>query len=574
MVDVAQVSTQLCASVTPRRFLALPALLIAALACSDEQAPASSGSPAYGGTVVISSSGDPESLLPPISSTVPGKIIGDLVYDHLAEIGDSLNTAGDAGYVPRLAKSWQWSGDSLSIAFHLDPAARWHDGQPVRANDVRFTHQLYSDSTTGSPYAAAIASIDSVTTSDSLTAVFWFRERSPMQFYDAVNTMSILPAHAFGTASGAQLATTAIARAPVGSGRFRFVRWTPGASIQLAADTANYRGRPGLDRVIMTVAPDFNTALTRLLGGEADLHEQVPPTSVADIAKDTSLRIVPSRGLDYNFVQFNLRDPKSRARPHPIFADRAVRRALTAGLDRRRIVQNAYDSLADVAVGPTVRAYPTTDTTLRQIVFSPDAARRTLDSTGWQDANDDGVREKNGRQLEFTLSVPGSSRSRSSMAVLLQEQLRQIGVKVNIEPLDFAAFVDRERKHDFDAVFGGWKVEPSPGGIRQTWGGAGARSGSGTNYGSYENPVFDAHVDSALAAGTLAERRTHFTRAYQIIIDDAPAIWFAEPRRVMAIHRRIQTKGLRPDAWWANLAEWTIPPAGRIARDRVAPPAR
>lgn len=571
MVDVAKVSTQLCATVIPRRSLALSALLIAALACSDKDTPAASSSRTYGGTLVISSSGDPENLLPPISATVPGKIIGDLVYDHLAEIGDSLNTAGDAGYTPRLAKSWDWSGDSLSIAFHLDPAARWHDGRPVRADDVRFTYSLYADSTTGSPYSSAIASVDSVTTPDSLTAVFWFGERSPMQFYDAVNTMSILPAHAFGAARGTELRTAPIARAPVGSGRFRFVRWNPGASIELAADTSNYRGRPGLDRVIMTVAPDFNAALTRVLGGEADLLEQVPPTSVADIAKDSSLRILLSPGLDYNFVQFNLRDPKNNARPHPVFADRTVRRAITAALDRRRMVQNAYDSLANVAVGPTVRAYPTTDTTLRHIPFSPAAARSDLDSAGWKDSNGDGVREKGGRRLEFSLLVPGSSRSRNSMAVLLQEQLKQIGARVNIEPLDFAAFVDRETRRDFDAVFGGWHVEPSPGGIRQTWGGAGARSRSGTNYGSYDNPLFDAHVDSALSAGSLAARRGHFTKAYQIIIDDAPAIWFAEPKRVMAVHRRIETKGLRPDAWWTNLADWTIPTAERIARDRAAP---
>ena len=496
-------------------------------------------------------------------------MIGDLVYDHLAEIGDSLNTVGDGGFKPRLAKTWEWSADSLSIAFRIDPQAKWHDGIPARAGDVRFTWQLYSDSSSGSPFAASIASIDSVTVRDSLTAVFWFAERSPMQFYDAVNTMSILPEHAVGGARGAALRSTAIARAPIGTGRFRFARWNAAASLEITADSANYRGRPGFDRVIMTIAPDFNTALTRVLGGEADLLEQVPPTSITDIAKDSTLRVLLSAGLDYNFVQLNLRHPKNRRLPHPLFADRRLRRALTAAVDRRSSVRNAYDSLAGIAVGPTVRAYPTTDTLLRQIPFSPDAARRALDSLGWRDTNSDGIRERNGRPLEFTLAVPNSSRARNAMAVLLQEQLRQVGAKVNLEPLDFTAFIDRETRRDFDAVFGGWRVEASPGGIRQTWGTAGSRAG-GTNYGSYENRVFDALIDSALAAGTLAARRAHFTRAYQTIIDDAPAIWLAEPKRAMAVHRRIVTRGLRPDAWWANLADWTIPSDRRIARDRAA----
>jgi peptide/nickel transport system substrate-binding protein len=513
---------------------------------------------------VISVSGDPETLLPPLASSLTAKIIGDLVYDRLAEIGDSMQTVGDMNFQPRLARRWTWSVDSLSIAFHIDSLARWHDGQPVTADDVRFTWQLYSDPANGSPFASSIESVDSVTVRDNLTAVFWFAERSPAQFYDAVNAMSILPRHATGPAQGPALRSAPIARSPVGSGRFRFVRWNPGASIEVAADTVNYRGRPGLDRVIMTIAPDFNAALARLLGGEADLLEQVPAPSVAEIEKDSALRLLLSPGLDYNFIQFNLRHPKNRRAPHPIFADRSLRRAITLAVDRVNSVRNAYDSLADVAVGPTVRAYPTTDPSLAQIPFSPDAARRALDSLGWRDTDGDGVRQRGRVPLEFTLTVPASSRSRNTVAVLLQEQLRQAGVKVNLERLDFTAFIDRQTRRDFDAVFGGWHVEPSPGGIRQTWG-----TNGGTNYGSYENPAFDALVDSALGSWSLPARKAYFTRAYQTIIDDAPAIWMAEPRRVMAIHRRIDTRGLRADSWWANVADWTIPVNRRIARDRA-----
>jgi len=525
---------------------------------------------ADGGTLVISVSGDPETLLPPLSSTVTSQMLGDMVYDRLAEIGDSISTVGDAGFRPRLASSWDWSADSLAIAFHLDPMARWHDGHVVRASDIVFTWHLYTDPANASPFAASLASIDSVTERDSLTAVFWFGERSPLQFYDAVNTMSILPSHLLANVKGPALRTSARARSPVGTGRFRFAAWRAGESVELRADTANYRGRPGLDRLIVTIAPDFNTALARLLGREADMLEQVPAANVAAIAKDTMLHAIFTPGLDYNFVQLNLRDPKRRGNAHPLFASRELRRALTMALDRKSIVRNAYDSLADVAVGPTVRAYPTTDASLRQIPFDPDAARRALDSLGWKDSNGDGVRDRNGAKLEFSLAVPTSSKSRNVMADVIQEQLRSVGVNVNIEKLDVAAFVDKETRRDFDAVFGGWHVEPSPGGIRQTWGSAGARAAGGSNYGSYENAAFDASVDSALASGTLAARRAHFTAAYQTIIDDAPAIWMAEPKRVMAVHRRIMTKGMRPDAWWANLADWTIPADRRIARDLAA----
>ena len=142
---------------------------------------------------------------------------------------------------------------------------------------------------------------------------------------------------------------------------------------------------------------------------------------------------------------------------------------------------------------------------------------------------------------------------------------------MNIDKRDFPAFVSLENSRAFDAVFGQWHVEASPGSVRQTWGTAGDVKG-GSNYGSYSNPAFDALVDSALNAGDFSSRRALFTKAYRTINDDAPAIWFAEPKRIMAVNRRIETGQLRADAWWANVADWMIPADRRIARDRSRSP--
>lgn len=111
-------------------------------------------------------------------------------------------------------------------------------------------------------------------------------------------------------------------------------------------------------------------------------------------------------------------------------------------------------------------------------------------------------------------------------------------------------------------------MDASPVGIRQTWGSGGAHAG-GSNYGSYSNATFDAEVDSALSSMNPDERRARFTRAYQTIIDDAPAIWLAEPKSVIAIQSRIQTPPLRSDAWWSSLADWSVAAGQRIARDTV-----
>jgi peptide/nickel transport system substrate-binding protein len=543
--------------------------LLCALAVSGCVGTESSSAKNTGGTLAISTGGDPDALIPSLVQSVQGAQITDMIYDRLADIGDSINILNDKGFTPRLADHWTWGADSLSIAFHINPKAKWHDGIPVRSSDVRFTVASAKDSSLGSPVTPLITNIDSVSTSDSLTAVYWFHARSPQQFYDAVYQLSIMPEHIWkGIPPGSWRASEA-ARNPVGSGQYRFVRWIPRAAVELAADTTNYRGAPKLSRLIWSIAPDFNTALTRFLSGETDFFEQLRPENLADVAKNPALRTRQFHSLQYQFAQFNLRDPANHTRPHPLFGNRELRRALTMATDRATIVRSVYDSLALPALGPTVRAYPTTDPNLPQIPFDLPRARQILDSLGWRVTSSDSIRTRNGRPLQFTLSVPSSSKVRVRLAVLLQEQLRQAGVKMDIEQLEFPVLVEKDRKRAFDATIGQWSTQPSPGAVRGSWGTGGSRAASGNNYGSYESPVFDAYVDTALASFDPVKRKAYFTKAYETIIQDAPAIWLAEPIQTVGYHSRLQLATLRPDAWWIHIPEWWIPSDKRIPRDNA-----
>ncbi len=540
--------------------------VLAIFACTGSESTSATNT---GGTLAISTGGDPDVLIPSLVSTVQAGQMTDMIYDRLADIGDSLNIVNDAGFKPHLADRWSWSPDSLSIAFHIDPRAKWHDGQRVTSSDVRFTFRSTMDSTLGSSVAALIANIDSVTTPDSATATFWFHRHIPQEFYDATYQMPIMPEHIWKGITPSTWRASDAAKHPIGSGRFRFVRWTPRASVELVADTGNYYGAPKLGRVVWSIAPDFNTALTRFLSNETDFFEALRPENIPEVAKHPDQGIKTFHGLNYQFAQFNLRDPANHARPHPIFGDREVRRALTMAVDRASIVRSVYDSLALPALGPTVRAYPTTDPNLAQIPFDLSRAKVLLDSLGWRDANGDGVREKRGRPLEFTLSVPSTSKVRVRMAVLMQEQLRQAGVKVNVEQLDFPVLAERERKRTFDAALNSWSTQPSPGAVRGSWGTAGSRLSSGINYGSYESPAFDAYVDTALASFDPATRKAYFTKAYDTIIQDAPAVWLTESMPAVGYNKRLNLAPFRSDAWWAHIPDWSIAPNKRIPRDNA-----
>lgn len=554
---------------SPHRSIRRATFLFAALAltaCKGTET-AGGGSGDVGGTIVFATPADAQTMLPPLIVNVTDRTITDLLYDRLADIGDDMNTTGDKTFTPQLAERWDWSADSLSIAFHLNPRAKWHDGQPVRAADVRFSVQLFKDPSLGTATAPLIANIDSASVRDSLTAVVHFKRHTPTQFYDMVYQVPILPQHVLGGTPAAQLKTADIGRRGIGSGRFRLAKWVPGQRIELVADTANYRGRPKLDRVIWSVAPDFNTAVTRFLSGEADVFDQLRPEQIARLAGDTAHKLVRYPTFQYTYLWFNLANPAALGQPHPILGDRAVRRALTMAVDRRAMLRNVFDTLGQMLYGPFPSTLDVSDTTLAQIPYDTVKARALLDSAGWVPGTD-GVRSKNGRRLEFAITTPNSSAARKQYVVLLQEAFKLVGAAVKIDESDFATFVAKQNDHKFDAIMALYATDPDVSGFKQTWSTAGMAK-DGANFGDYSNPKVDALLDSATATFDQSRKKDYARRAFETIIQDAAGIWLYAPPTIAGVHKRIHTAPMRADGYWAHLADWYIPAAERSARDRI-----
>jgi peptide/nickel transport system substrate-binding protein len=540
------------------RLIALAMIALGLPACQGggDHAPSTGGQ--TGGTVVITIPTNIETLLPPAAIGNETGIILDLVFDYLADVGDSLNVIGDRGFVPRLADHWTWAGDSMSIAFHINPNARWHDGVPARSADVRYTFRTFTDPAMNAAIASNLKNIDSVSTPDSLTAVFWFKRRYPTQFYDAVQNMRILPAHAMDTIPVASLRASAIASHPIGTGQFRFVRWTPNASLEFIADTGNYRGRPRLDRLVWDIAPDYQAALVKLYSGEADMYEIIHPEDLPEIAKHPGLRTIVYPSRAYGFLGFNLRRAP--------FTDPGVRRAIAMSLDRQRMVENVLDTLGLVARGPFSRTSRFSDTTVEQIPYDTVAANKLLDSLGWK-RGADGIRAKGGHRLAFQVITPSSSKYRVLMSALVQDQLQHVGIAATPLLLEQSVTLSRLAARDFDAMLASWVSDLTPNEPNQTWT-TGAEK-NGLNYFSYSNPKFDAQVDSALVDMNPVGAKAHFDHAWRIMVADVPGVWLYEPQLVAAISARIHTLPFRDDGWWYRLPQWYIPAGERTARDRV-----
>lgn len=521
----------------------------------------------YCGTVINAAIAEPSTLLPPSTEEVVAGDIGEQLFLKLADVGMSTNTVGDEDFQPLLAQRWEWDGP-LTLVFHLDQRARWQDGQKVSAADVEFTFDAYNDSAVASPFRTKLRRIASVTQRDSLTAVFRFRERYPEMFYDAVYHMRILPAHLLRSVPRDQWKTAPFGRQPVGDGPYRFVSWQSAQSIELVADSTFFLGRPGIRRLIWRFTPNLQVGVTQVIADQADVREQlVTPENVDRARAAPQLTLYPFRGNVYTYLGFNLRASGDTSQPHPIFSDRDVRRALSMAVDRASLVKSTLGDLGKVPPGPMSSLLWIWDPEIRQLPYDSAQAARILNARGWRDHDGDGVRDKNGQPLAFHILVPTTSVLRRQYAVLLQNQFRAVGARVDIDALEFSVVVQRLNAGNFDTSVLSRGNDPSPGsGITQSW----TRGGfGGSNFGRYYNPEFERLVDRAIAAPTQNQARGLWRAAINTINADAPGIFLYSLENVAAVHKRIDNVQIRPDSWAALLRTWRIPSDRLIDRDRV-----
>jgi peptide/nickel transport system substrate-binding protein len=537
--------------------------LLAEWSCSPE--PTCTGD--WCGTAVILTVPEPGVLFPPTAQTDVEIGISDLLFLKLADVGPSLNTADDNTFAPQLAESWRFI-DPLTIEFTLHPEARWQDGVPVTAADVEFTFDVYRDSAVGAIALARLHRITNVTATDERTVVVRFSQPYAEQFFDAVYHTRIIPKHLLDSVPRERLTSHPFGREPIGNGPYRFVRWNVGESVELAADSTFFLGRPGIRRIVWQASGDPATGFTRLLADEADVMDNLgSPTNVQRARDADHLRVVEYRSSAYAYVSFNFWDPDDLSTPHPLFGDRDVRRALTMALDREAIVRAVFGDLAAVPPGPISQALWVWRDDLAQLPFDSTEARRLFASRGWVDSDGDGVLDREGRPFEFELLVPNSSTPRLRASQIMQDQLRRIGVAVRIAEMDFIPFVDAGPTRQWDAWFGAYGNEISPASIHEAWSTSAFQA---WNHGRYSNPAFDDVVRSAMNALDLPAAEQLWHRALNIIVNDAPAIWVYSPVGTTGVHARFENVTVRPDQWYSSIWQWRVPASRQHDRDRYA----
>lgn len=494
----------------------------------------------------------PVPLLKAVRNRVADNEVADLLFLRLAALKAGGATSGDSGFEPQLASGWT-RRDSVTLAFDLDPRARWHDGRPVTAGDVVFTLRLARDTAWSATLAGLLSRIDSVYAEGDRRVVVHYRAPYAEQLYDAVFHVQPLPSHLLANMVRDSMQRSAFAQHPVGSGPYRWVRSDGNSLIELAADTAFFLGRPGIARVLFRAAGDADARLNMLLSGEADvLAAVVPPLANGDrVAATGTLRLVTVPSTSLGYLLFNTRDPANAKRPHPILSDVRVRQAVTLALDRPAIVRAVLGPYGSVPYGPVSSLLWVSRLTPKAGAPNLTESKRLLQSAGWSDANGDGILERHGRPLRLGINVPAPSATRKAMATLIQEQLRLAGIQADLVILDGPVHGERRNAGRFDIDFSGATQDPTPSGLTQSWSCRG-----GSNVAHY----CDAAVDSLLSGAivSVAPADSLWKTALERIEADAPAVFLYTPVTVYGVSTRLAGVDIRPEAPWSRLWRWSV----------------
>ncbi|HEY4215698.1 MAG TPA: peptide ABC transporter substrate-binding protein [Gemmatimonadaceae bacterium] len=450
--------------------------------------------------------------------------------------------------VPYGAQRWEWSPDRRMLTFHLASGLVWADGQPTTARDVAFTIDAARDPVTGYWRAIDLAGIDSTTAVDDSTARLYFRTPQS-EFPLVLCELPIVPAHLLANTPRADMKRAPFNLAPVGNGPFQFVERRAGERWVLRRNDnfpAALGGPPKLAGLVVTVVDEATTKFAGLTSGDLDVAG-ISPTMASLVARDPSLRVIEYPILLTTGLVFNVHKPP--------FDDARVRRAISASIDRERIVQAALAGYGVAAAGPVPPENPLA--LPDPIVHDTRLADSLFDAAGWR-RGANGLRQKGGKTFEFDVLTVGSGDN--ALEQLVQADLAQRGIRVNIRQVELGAFLTQARASNktFDVLVTGIPGDVALGYLSSMF--ESSQAGGALDYAGYHSP----HLDSLFAAARSARSdsdRVHAWRDVQRELNVAqPVAWLYHSRGVQGVSRRLQNVLMDLRGEMVTLANWQTAP--------------
>jgi peptide/nickel transport system substrate-binding protein len=351
-------------------------------------------------------------------------------------------------------------------------------------------------------------------------------------------------------------------RKPTGAGPFRLKSWDSGRQLTLTASDTYFEGRPYLDEVVYRLIPDLATMFLELKAGRLDSMNLTPQQYLRQTVGgwwQERWRKYRYLSFSYTYLGYNLN--------HPLFVDARVRRALTYAIDRRAIIDGVLLGQGEPTVGPFVPgSWPYNDK-LQPYPDDPDAARRLLAEAGWTPEEKDGPLRKEGKPFRFTILTNQGNDQRIKAAIIIQSQLRAVGIEVRIRTVEWAAFIKEfVHKSRFDALILGWTVPQAPDPY-SVWHSSKAKPG-GLNVTGYRNAEVDALLEEARLSLDDAVRKPLYDRFQEILHAEQPYTFLYAPYALPVVAARFRGIEAAPAGIMYNLERWWTPERDR---QRVTP---
>ncbi|MEN9795878.1 MAG: hypothetical protein RLZZ150_855 [Bacteroidota bacterium] len=550
------------------------------------------GDPVAGDWIVIHQLSDPHGINPYVTSDAGATAMADRVFQKL--LGQDFLTTD---LYPVLADARPLvSDDHLTYTFTLKQGIAFSDGKPLTASDVVFSFKAIAN-----PLIADAAALrnnyesvkDVVATTPSTVVITMSQPYFLAEYF--LGSLWIMPKHVLdpkGLTDKYTFAETKsidaaqanpamkefaewygseeVRRDPklnIGSGPYAYEEWKTGESVTLRRNDAFWaKGKDAwnpayADKLVYKVINDRNSAVVALKNAEIDFMEYVPPTKYTeeiDTVATPHLRKYPFQTQAYSYIGFNM--------ARPILSDVNVRKAIAHCVDRDALIKQLVRGLATTVNSPIYQDRPEYDKSLPNIAYDPNTAKSLLAQAGWADANGDGVLDKaiNGKNTPLTLTmlINAGNELREALAVNLSEELRKIGIKMEIRKLEWSVFQENQKARQFDLYIGGWINDPIPSDPYQIWHSSQAKN-RGSNYVSFMNPRVDQLLEMNRVEFDEQKRTAYMKEFQQIIAREQPYVFLWSPLYPAVYNRRLQNvkfssvrPGYNPPQWWVPAGQW------------------
>jgi len=477
--------------------------------------------------MVIESS--PANLDPRIGTDGQSEHIDSLIFDALVRRDEHFNVQ------PWLAKSWE-TPDALTIVFHLRSGIRFQDGRALTSKDVQWTIASILNGVVPTVKLQAYRNVDRIDTPDPLTAVFHLKKPDPALLPSLSDgAIGIIP-----TASGRDFG-----RHPIGSGPFRFISQAQDKEVVIERNPSYWASKPAIERVRFAVVPDSITRALELQKGSADVGvNALSADQVYALRNDRSLVVEDGPGTVLNYISFNTRDP--------ILKNARVRQAIACAINRPLIVHTLWRDHARLAESLLPKEHWAWAGDVQTYDFDPARANSLLDSAGYK-------RGKDGVRLHLAIKTSTDETSRT-LAVVLQQQLRDVGIALEVRSFEFATFYADITKGAFQMYTLRWLGGNEDPDIFRYANATESFPPHGANRGYYSNSSLDALIATAAVTPAQADRAAIYAHIQQILANDLPAInlWYLDT--VIVHNRRLGNIKLSSSGNFDFLRDATLQP--------------